>query len=173
MRSNALPFANSLSFPPARQTLSSADWAASSWRALAFQPVRMVAPNGNTDRPRNVLGGPLAPCCFQPRTGFYRDGYCATGPEDIGSHTVCARVTAEFLAFTASRGNDLSTPALQFGFPGLRPGDKWCLCASRWKEAYDAGVAPPVILEACHENALRVVSLALLREHSMDQRHQQ
>ncbi|KAK4531238.1 hypothetical protein CCYA_CCYA07G2095 [Cyanidiococcus yangmingshanensis] len=138
--------------------------------ALAFLPVRMTIPNGGLNRGRNVLGGPLAPCCHQPRTGFYRDGYCATGPEDIGSHTVCARVTAEFLAFTASRGNDLSTPAPQFNFPGLRPGDKWCLCASRWKEAYDAGVAPPVILEACHENALRFVPLAVLREFSLDQR---
>ncbi|KAK4534907.1 hypothetical protein CDCA_CDCA03G0932 [Cyanidium caldarium] len=118
-------------------------------------------------RGRNVLGGPLRTCCLAPRTGFYRDGYCATGPEDIGVHTVCAEVTTEFLRFTGSRGNDLASPAPQYGFPGLRPGDRWCLCASRWKEAYDAGVAPPVILEACHENTLRVVPLEVLQEFAV------
>lgn len=93
--------------------------------------------------PRNVLGGALESCCTSPMTGFYRTGRCETGPQDVGLHVVCARVTAEFLAFSKAQGNDLSTPAPEFGFPGLRPGDKWCLCAGRWKQALDAGVAHP------------------------------
>ena len=117
---------------------------------------------------KNVLGGPLAVCCTNPRTGFYRTGSCETGPEDLGSHTVCAEMTAEFLEFTRSRGNDLSTPLPAYGFPGLKPGDKWCLCAARWKEAADAGVAPPVILAATHERALEVVDLDELRAHAKD-----
>lgn len=117
---------------------------------------------------RNVLGGPLACCCERPRTGFYRDGYCHTGPQDVGSHTVCAQMTAEFLRFSRARGNDLSTPRPEFDFPGLKPGDRWCLCASRWREAYLAGVAPPVILIACHEKALQFVTLAELRAHALD-----
>jgi len=117
---------------------------------------------------KNVLGGPLAVCCTQPRTGFYRTGSCETGPEDLGSHTVCAEMTAEFLEFTRSRGNDLSTPLPAYGFPGLKPGDKWCLCAARWKEAADAGVAPPVILAATHERALDVIDLDELRAHAKD-----
>lgn len=117
--------------------------------------------------PRNVLGGPLETCCTSPLTGFYRTGKCETGPDDIGTHVVCARMTAEFLAFTKSRGNDLSTPAPWFRFPGLKPGDQWCLCVSRWKEALEAGVAPPVILEATHEKALEVVSLADLKRHAL------
>ncbi len=123
----------------------------------------------DSDRPssaRNVLGGPLEGCCTSPRTGFYRDGYCHTGPQDVGSHTVCAEMTAEFLAFSRSRGNDLVTPRPEFDFPGLKAGDRWCLCAARWKEAFDAGVAPPVILSACHERALDVVPLAALRAHA-------
>ena len=99
-------------------------------------------------------------------TGFYRTGGCETGPDDVGTHVVCAVVTAEFLAFTASRGNDLSTPRPAFGFPGLRPGDRWCLCVSRWREALDAGVAPPVVLGATHANALEAVSLADLEGHA-------
>ena len=108
---------------------------------------------------KNVLGKPLQQCGCNPMTGFYRDGFCETGARDIGSHTVCAVMTDEFLSFTKSRGNDLSTPAPHFNFPGLKSGDRWCLCVSRWKEAYDAGVAPPVILEATHEGALRVAGI--------------
>ena len=114
----------------------------------------------------NVLGGPLAPCSDEPRAGFFRDGRCNTGPEDFGSHTVCAVMTEEFLHFTRARGNDLSTPQPATGFPGLRPGDRWCLCAGRWKEALAAGVAPPVVLESTHVNALDVISVDDLREHA-------
>jgi uncharacterized protein (DUF2237 family) len=117
---------------------------------------------------RNVLGGPLATCCTAPMTGFYRDGSCHTGPQDFGTHVVCAQVTREFLEFSVARGNDLVTPVPQFDFPGLAPGDKWCLCAMRWKEALDAGVAPPVVLAATHEKALQFVSLADLKRHATD-----
>lgn len=117
---------------------------------------------------RNVLGGPLATCGSKPMTGFYRTGCCETSSEDRGSHTVCARVTAEFLSFSQEMGNDLSTPAPAFGFPGLKPGDRWCICAERWKEAMDAGVAPPVILAATHEAALEVVSLDDLRANAAE-----
>ncbi|MFQ3593213.1 MAG: DUF2237 domain-containing protein [Gemmataceae bacterium] len=117
---------------------------------------------------KNVLGGPLAVCCTNPLTGFYRTGLCETGPHDHGSHTVCAEMTAEFLEFTRSRGNDLSTPIPAYGFPGLKPGDKWCLCAARWKEAADAGVAPPVILAATHERALELIDLDELRSHARE-----
>lgn len=116
----------------------------------------------------NVLGEPLAPCSVKPMTGFYRDGCCHTGYDDVGIHTVCARITKEFLEFSKSRGNDLVTPAPQFGFPGLKPGDQWCLCAGRWKEALDAGVAPPVILAATHEETLAIVPLAELKRHALD-----
>jgi len=118
--------------------------------------------------PRNVLGGALESCCTSPMTGFYRTGRCETGPQDVGLHVVCARVTAEFLAFSKAQGNDLSTPAPEFGFPGLRPGDKWCLCAGRWQQALDAGVAPPVVLGATHEAVLEIVSLADLMRHALD-----
>jgi uncharacterized protein (DUF2237 family) len=117
---------------------------------------------------RNVLGGPLAVCSTRPMTGFFRNGCCQTGVGDHGSHTVCARVTAEFLTFSAGQGNDLSTPMPAFGFPGLRPGDRWCLCAARWKEALDAGVAPPVVLAATNELALEVVALDDLRAHAAE-----
>jgi uncharacterized protein (DUF2237 family) len=117
---------------------------------------------------RNVLGGPLATCCTAPLTGFYRDGSCHTGPQDLGTHVVCAQVTSEFLEFSVARGNDLVTPVPQFHFPGLNPGDKWCLCALRWKEALDAGVAPPVVLAATHEKALEFVSLDDLKRHAVD-----
>jgi len=120
------------------------------------------------DDDRSVLGGPLAVCSNEPRTGFFRDGCCSTGPEDHGSHTVCTRVTAEFLAFSKKRGNDLSTPRPEFGFPGLRPGDSWCLCAARWKEAYDAGVAPKVFLAGTHEAALKIVPREALVAHAID-----
>jgi uncharacterized protein (DUF2237 family) len=115
--------------------------------------------NEKESESKNVLGQPLQQCGCSPMTGFYRDGFCETGERDRGSHTVCAVMTEEFLSFTKKRGNDLSTPAPQFNFPGLKSGDRWCLCVSRWKEAYDAGVAPPVILEATHEGALRVASI--------------
>jgi uncharacterized protein (DUF2237 family) len=101
-------------------------------------------------------------------TGFYRTGCCDTGGGDAGIHVVCAEMTAEFLAFSAERGNDLSTPAPHFGFPGVRPGDRWCLCAERWKEAYEAGVAPPVVLDATHMSALEFVSLEELQEHAVE-----
>ncbi|WP_439614326.1 DUF2237 family protein [Reyranella sp.] len=114
----------------------------------------------------NVLGGVLKPCSTRPVTGFYRDGCCNTGAEDLGLHTVCVVLTAEFLTFSKSRGNDLSTPMPQYGFPGLNPGDRWCLCASRWKEAYDANAAPQVVLEATHAVTLKVVSLAALKQHA-------
>lgn len=120
------------------------------------------------ETPRNVLGEPLELCSLSPRTGFTRTGACETGPEDVGSHTVCTQVTGEFLAFSRARGNDLSTPAPQFGFPGLKPGDRWCLCAARWKEAYDAGQAPRVVLTATHERALEVISLDELKAHALD-----
>jgi uncharacterized protein (DUF2237 family) len=115
---------------------------------------------------KNVLGGELAPCSTAPLTGFYRDGCCNTGGDDIGVHVVCARMTEAFLDFSRERGNDLVTPHPEHGFPGLVPGDCWCLCASRWKEAYDAGVAPPVVLESTHVGALEWISLAELREHA-------
>ena len=113
----------------------------------------------------NVLGGPLSACCFEPMTGFYRDGHCRTGPEDTGTHVVCAIMTEGFLRFTGSRGNDLSTPLPYFNFPGLKPGDRWCLCANRWREAYEHGVAPPVVLEATHEKALEMLDFEWLLEH--------
>lgn len=116
----------------------------------------------------NVLGEPLQPCGLDPVTGFYRDGCCNTGYDDPGIHVVCARMTREFLAFSKQRGNDLSTPSPDAGFPGLKPGDRWCLCAGRWKEALDAGVAPPVVLGATHEEALAIVPLAELKRHALD-----
>ena len=116
----------------------------------------------------NVLGGPLLPCSVAPLTGFFRDGCCNTGPEDRGLHVVCAEMTAEFLAFSRARGNDLSTPIPAFGFPGLRPGDRWCLCAARWEEARRAGMAPRVLLEATHVAALEVCRLEDLKAHAAD-----
>ena len=109
---------------------------------------------------RNVLGGELVPCSLAPRTGFFRNGCCETSAEDIGLHTVCAVMTAEFLAFSASVGNDLSTPHPEYGFTGLSPGDQWCLCASRWQEAFEAGMAPPVVLESTHASTLEWVQLS-------------
>lgn len=117
---------------------------------------------------RNVLGGELICCCESPATGFYRDGYCHTGPHDLGSHTVCARMTREFLDFSVARGNDLVTPRPDYMFPGLNAGDRWCLCVTRWKEAFEAGVAPPVWLLATHERALDVVTLEQLTKHALD-----
>ena len=116
---------------------------------------------------RNVLGQELMPCSNAPLTGFYRNGCCETGPDDTGLHTVCAVMTAAFLAFSRSVGNDLSTPRPDFNFPGLKPGDRWCLCAPRWKEALDAGAAPGVVLEATHEETLAIVTLDVLRAHAV------
>ncbi len=117
---------------------------------------------------RNVLGGPLEPCGTDPVTGFYRDGFCSTGPEDVGSHTVCAVVTGEFLAHQRQVGNDLVTPRPEYRFPGLQPGDRWCVVAVRWLQAYEAGVAAPVVLAATHARALDVVPLEALRKHAVD-----
>ena len=123
---------------------------------------------GRRHAPRNVLGEPLEACSIKPVTGFYRDGCCNTGREDIGSHTVCAVMTSAFLAFSKSRGNDLSTPMPEFGFPGLKPGDRWCLCAPRWQEAFEASQAPRVALRATHEGALAYCSLADLKRFAVD-----
>jgi uncharacterized protein (DUF2237 family) len=116
---------------------------------------------------RNVLGTTLQICSLDPLTGFTRSGCCETGPEDLGSHTVCTQVTEEFLAFSMIQGNDLSTPRPEYGFAGLKPGNRWCLCASRWMEAAEAGLAPPVILEATHEKGLEIISLADLKYHAL------
>ena len=116
---------------------------------------------------RNVLGGELQACSNRPVTGFFRNGCCETGPHDVGMHTVCAVMTAEFLAYSKSVGNDLSTPRPDLGFDGLKPGDQWCLCAPRWKEALDAGVAPQLILEATHEETLAIVPLGVLKDYAV------
>lgn len=120
------------------------------------------------EQAKNVLGEPLQLCCNDPKTGFYRDGFCHTGLDDAGVHVVCAHMTNEFLEFTKAQGNDLSSPVPAFGFPGLKAGDRWCLCASRWKEALEAGVAPPVVLGATHEKALKIVSLDQLISHEYE-----
>ena len=117
---------------------------------------------------RNVLGTELVPCSFDPLTGFYRNGCCDTGSDDVGVHAVCVLTTAEFLEFSASVGNDLSTPMPEHGFAGLRPGDQWCLCADRWVQAFDAGVAPQVVLEATHACVLEWATLEELRAHAVD-----
>jgi uncharacterized protein (DUF2237 family) len=119
-------------------------------------------------RGKNVLGGELASCSADPMTGFFRTGCCETGGGDVGVHTVCVRVTEEFLEFSASVGNDLSTPAPHFGFPGLVPGDQWCLCAARWQEAFEAGMAPPVVLAATHMRTLEFCGLDDLVAHAID-----
>jgi uncharacterized protein len=124
-------------------------------------------PTSLSSRPKNVLGGDLQCCCLTPRTGFYRDGFCQTDAMDYGRHTVCAQVTQAFLEFSRAQGNDLITPRPEYEFPGLKPGDRWCLCVSRWRDAYDAGCAPPVVLEACHAKALEVASLAALTAHRL------
>lgn len=122
-----------------------------------------------TQTPRNVLGGTLGSCCTQPMTGFYRDGFCRTDERDQGRHVICAIMTEAFLKFTRSRGNDLTTPQPGYHFPGLKPGDRWCLCALRWKEAYDDGVAPPVLLACTHERALQYVTLAMLQQSAFEE----
>ena len=117
---------------------------------------------------KNVLGTELEPCSYDPLTGFYRNGCCDTGAEDVGLHTVCIEATAEFLAFSKSVGNDLSTPIPEYQFPGVQPGDRWCLCASRWQEAYEAGMAPPVYLAGTHATTAEWVDLDGLRAHALD-----
>lgn len=128
---------------------------------MATRPIRYDA------GARNVLGEELVPCSLDPVTGFFRNGCCETGPHDVGMHTVCAVMTAEFLAYSKSVGNDLSTPRPDLGFDGLKPGDQWCLCAPRWKEALDAGVAPQLILEATHEETLAIVPLGVLKDYAV------
>jgi uncharacterized protein len=120
------------------------------------------------DEQRNVFGEPIEVCSLKPTTGFFRTGCCETGPEDVGVHTVCVEVTAEFLAFSKAGGNDLSTARPELGFPGLNPGDRWCLCAARWQEALDAGAAPRVVLTSTHEASLEVVRLADLKRYALD-----
>ena len=129
---------------------------------MATRPIRYDA------GARNVLGGELAPCSVDPVTGFFRNGCCETGPHDVGMHTVCAVMTAEFLAFSQRVGNDLSTPRPDLGFRGLKPGDRWCLCAPRWKEALDAGAAPRVVLESTHEETLAIVPLGILKDYAVE-----
>ncbi len=126
----------------------------------------MSEPEGEVER--NVLGGPLQPCGTDPLTGFYRTGVCSSGPDDVGSHTVCAVVSAEFLDLQRRLGNDLSTPWPEYGFPGLRPGDRWCVVAVRWLQAYQAGAASGVVLAATNARALEVVPLEALRQHAVD-----
>jgi len=117
---------------------------------------------------RNVLGGELEPCGTDPMTGYYRDGCCTTGDDDLGSHTVCTVVTKEFLEYQRGIGNDLSTPRFEYGFPGLQPGDRWCVVAARWLQSYEAGVAAPVVLASTHEKALDIVPLEALQRHAVD-----
>jgi uncharacterized protein (DUF2237 family) len=140
------------------------------------RPPEEPVPPDPPDRPeddddgtqRNVLGGPLQPCGLDPVTGYYRDGSCASGPADAGSHTVCAVVSAEFLSVQRELGNDLSTPRPEYGFPGLKPGDRWCVVAVRWLQAYQAGTATGVVLAATNARALEVVPLEALRQHAVD-----
>jgi uncharacterized protein len=129
---------------------------------MAIRPIRYDA------GARNVLGSELQPCSTDPVTGFFRNGCCETGPHDVGMHTVCAVMTADFLAYSKSVGNDLTTPRPDFAFAGLKPGDRWCLCAPRWKEALDAGCAPKVVLESTHEETLAIVPLGVLKDYAVE-----
>ena len=129
---------------------------------MATRPIRYDA------GARNVLGEELIACSLDPVTGFFRNGCCETGPHDVGMHTVCAVMTVEFLSYSSSVGNDLSTPRPDLGFSGLKPGDRWCLCAPRWKEALDAGAAPQVVLESTHEETLAIVPLGVLKDHAVE-----
>lgn len=128
----------------------------------------MGEPSGESNEQLNALGLPIELCCQDPVTGFFRDGHCHTGPHDHGLHTVCALMTEEFLAFSAAAGNDLSTPIPQHGFPGLKEGDRWCLCAMRWHQAHQAGKAPRLFLRATHQKTLDVVPLDILKQHALD-----
>lgn len=129
--------------------------------------MRTTNGNGHYPKPKNVLGTELKVCCTDPMTGFYRDGYCRTGPDDTGRHTVCILATDDFLQFSKATGNDLSTPRPEYAFPGLVEGDKWCLVAMRWQQALDAGMAPQVFLEATHESALEFIKLEDLRRYAV------
>ncbi|MEJ7624528.1 MAG: DUF2237 domain-containing protein [Pyrinomonadaceae bacterium] len=122
--------------------------------------------NGHYPKPKNVLGGELENCCTDPMTGFYRDGYCRTGADDSGRHTVCIEATTEFLEYSKSAGNDLSTPMPQYAFPGVKDGDKWCLCVTRWQQAFEDGMAPRVVLESTHESALQICRLEDLQANA-------
>ena len=122
--------------------------------------------NGHYPKPKNVLGGELENCCTDPMTGFYRDGYCRTGSDDSGRHTVCIEATTEFLEYSKSVGNDLSTPMPQYAFQGVKDGDKWCLCVTRWQQAFEDGMAPRVVLESTHESALQICRLDDLRANA-------
>ena len=130
--------------------------------------IQHITPDNQVAEARNVLGGRLQPCSRKPLTGFYRTGCCESGPDDEGMHTVCVILTEEFLAFSSSVGNDLSTPHPESGFPGLHPGDQWCLCAPRWQEAHTHGCAPCVVLEATHRRTLDIIALADLEAHAHD-----
>lgn len=134
---------------------------------LMLNFIILIMANYTMAQSLNVFGQPLSLCCNEPKTGFYRDGFCNTGSNDVGTHVICAEMTAEFLSFTKSKGNDLSTPNPFYDFPGLKPGDYWCLCALRWKEAYDADAAPKVKLESTHEKALDFVTIKQLIEHAV------
>ena len=123
---------------------------------------------GNNTPQKNVLGHPLTPCCLEPATGFHRDGYCCHSEQDLGDHTVCALMTEAFLGFSLTKGNNLISPRGEWGFPGLNPGDRWCLCAVRWYEAFKAGVAPPVYLQATHEYTLKTINIEDLKKHAID-----
>ena len=120
-----------------------------------------------TEKVLNIFGDEIEPCCFEPKTGYFRDGFCRTADHDVGSHVVCAEMTDAFLDFSKEKGNDLSTPRPEFDFPGLKAGDRWCLCAMRWAEAFEAGVAPNVFLESCHQKALEFVSLEDLKQFAV------
>ncbi len=124
--------------------------------------------NGHRPKPKNVLGTDLKCCCMQPLTGWFRDGHCRTNEQDRGKHTVCAKVTSEFLLYIQSQGNDLITPAPQFNFPGLIAGDKWCVCVLSWRDAHEAGVAAPIVLEACDSSVLQYVSIDVLRQYATE-----
>ena len=128
----------------------------------------MPVEDNRPEQARNVLGEPMEMCCEKPLTGFYRNGRCDTGPDDLGVHSVCIRATKEFLEYSNSVGNDLSTPMAEYGFPGLQEGDRWCLCLARWKQAYDAGKAPQIYLASTHEASLELVALDILQEYAAD-----
>ena len=130
--------------------------------------MRTTNGNGHYPKPKNVLGTELKICCTSPMTGFYRDGFCRTGTDDTGRHTVCILATEDFLEFSKAAGNDLSTPRPEYAFPGLKDGDKWCLVAMRWQQAFEAGMAPQVFLEATHESALEFIKLEDLRRYAVD-----
>lgn len=136
---------------------------------LLISTFKLELMSQNGQPPKNSLGQSLKSCCTDPITGYYRNGRCDTGPEDFGTHVVCAVMTSEFLEFTKSQGNYLSTARPEYNFPGLKPGDKWCLCALRWKEAYQNDCAPQILLESTHEKALEFISLDVLRQFALDQ----